>query len=221
MMRALVVVCVLSVPAAADDSFEAKLAAAHRLEHVEDIVWTVTATCDKGDDVAQRQCRRVREARAAALAGQTFVVDGDPEAFDAGAWNAAKKSVAVKLAGCVRCGGVAVDGKTYYVAGAAATPRFEAGKLRTNYLYDTARVFPDEAAAKTWLDSIKKVRVQMIVKVPDKPRWQVAGKDGVALAIVGYRVFAACNGAIVAASPASGAAEPDRKSCSPPAPSKS
>jgi hypothetical protein len=218
-MRALVAVVALARIAAADDTatFEAKAGEAHRLEHVEDLVWTLTATCSQGDDTAVRQCKRVREARAAAIAGQTFVVEGEPEAFAVGAWDAAKKSVAVKLAGCVRCGGVTVDGKSYFVVGPG--PRFEAGKLHANYVYDTARVFPDEEAAKTWLHSIEKVRVQWIVKPADKPR-AIGGKDVIPVDIVGYRVFAACNGAIVAASPSSGAAAPDRKSCNPPAPSK-
>jgi hypothetical protein len=213
-MRALVIALAVGRVAAADDTpgatFEAKAGQAHRLERVEDLVWTLTATCSQGDDTAVRQCKRVREARAAAIAGQTFVVEGEPEAFTTGAWDAAKKSVAVKLAGCVRCGGVAVDGKTWYVAGPG--PRVEGGKLHASYVTDTARVFPDEAAAKTWLHSIEKVRVQWIVKVADKPR-AVGGKELIPVDIVGYRVFVACNGAIVAASPTSNAAEPDRKSC--------
>lgn len=217
-MRALVVASMFARVAAADTAtFEAKAGEGHRLDHVEDLVWSLTATCSQGDDTAVRQCKRVRDARAAEIAGHTFVVEGDPEAFSVGAWDAAKKSVAVKLAGCVRCAGVAVDGRTFYVAGPG--PRFEGGKLHASYVYDTARVFPDEAAAKAWLHSIEKVRVQWIVR-PDKPR-SFAGKDVIPVEIVGYRVFAACNGAIVAASPASGAAEPDRKACNSPAPSKS
>jgi hypothetical protein len=81
-------------------------------------------------------------------------------------------------------------------------------------LLDTTRTFPDEATAKAWLKVVGSARVQLLVKVPDKgARWQAGGKDGLALEIVGYRVYAACAGTVIVASPTSSNVEPDKTAC--------
>jgi hypothetical protein len=209
MRLALLGVLLAATSARADDSFETRAGAAQRERALDEVVWALTATCDKGDDVAQRQCRSIRDARAAAIAGKTLVVDGEPAALELGAWNPKTKSVSIRLAACVRCAGLDVDGKTWFLA----APHFDAGKLHPGYLYDNVRVFPDEAAAKAWLQSVKAVRVQLLVKAG--ARWSSGGKDGVAFDIVGYRAYSACDGAIVVANPASGPGDADRKICEP------
>jgi hypothetical protein len=202
-MRAFVLLSVLAAaPASADDTFEAKASGAQRLGRVESLVWAFTAPCDGGDDTQQRQCRRVRDTRAAELAGATLLVDADKDAFDVGAWNAQKKSVALKLKSCIRCTGVEVDGKTYVVIGSGGTK-----------LYDNAKQFPDETAAKAFTKSVANARVQLIVKVPARPKTAVGGKPTVTLDVVGYRVIAPCDGSVVLASPKSAAVEPDKKQC--------
>jgi len=204
-MRALAFVAgfvALATPAAADDTFEAKAAGAQRIGRVENLVWALTAPCDTGDDLQQRQCRRVRDSRAAELAGATLLVDADRDALRVGAWNAQKKSVPIKLAACVRCAGVAVGGTTYRVV---------AGKDAA--LYDNARPFSDEAAAKAFVQSLGNARVQLLVTVPANPKVVVDGKPAISLALVGYRVYAPCDGSVVIASPASGPVAPDKKSC--------
>jgi hypothetical protein len=202
-MRTLVLLSLLvAAPAFADDTFEAKASGAHRLGRVENLVWTFTAPCDGGDDTQQRQCRRVRDTRAAELAGATLLVDADKDAFDVGAWSAQKKSVALTLKSCIRCSGVEVDGKTYVVVGSGDAK-----------LYDNAKQFPDEAAAKAFTGAVANARVQLVVKVPAKPKTQVGGKPAIALDVIAYRVIAPCDGSVVIASPKSGAAEPDRKQC--------
>lgn len=92
-------------------------------------------------------------------------------------------------------------------------PRVEGGKVRGAALYDNARQFSDEASASAWIKSIKNARVQMVLKVPDKRRWQVGGKDGLLLDVIGYRVISPCDGGIVLASPASNPVPADRKAC--------
>ncbi len=59
------------------------------------------------------------------------------------------------------------------------------------------------------------MRVQLIVKLPPKPRWSDSGKNGIALDVLGFRVFTSCDGGIVTASPTSGPAERDGKPCGP------
>jgi hypothetical protein len=202
-MRALVLLSVLAAaPAFADDTFEAKATGAQRLGRVENLVWAFTAPCDGGDDTQQRQCRRVRDTRAAELAGATLLVDADKDAFDVGAWSAAKKSVALTLKSCIRCSGVELDGKTYVVVGS--------GEAK---LYDNAKQFADEAAAKAFTKAVANARVQLLVKVPAKPKTVAAGKPAVTLDILGYRVIAPCDGSVVLANPKSGPVEPDKKQC--------
>ncbi|MBS1120702.1 MAG: hypothetical protein H6Q90_2930 [Deltaproteobacteria bacterium] len=207
-------VCALAPAAHAEDTFEARADGAIRFRRLDDLVWAVTTPCDQGDDVAQRQCRQIRDRKVKSIAGATLIVDGDSDAFELGRWNAAKKSVSVTLAACVRCGGVEVDGRTWHVMGTGTAPRFEGGKLRVGMLHDNARAFSDEASAIAWIKSVKSHKVQLLVKVPDKRRFQVAGKDGIQLEITGWRVINPCDGSIVIASPASQSVAPDRQACS-------
>jgi hypothetical protein len=202
-----------AAPARADDTFEGRTVDAPYIQRLDDLVWPLVAPCVRGDDTQQRQCRLVRDARAKQLAGATVLVDAEPEAFAIGAWNPQRKSVTLVLQACIRCGGIDVDGETYYVIGSGAPPRFEGGRARPTIVFDGARSFSDEAAADAWLHDIRKARVQFLVKVPDRPRWQVQGRNGLTLELVGYRVFAPCDGQIVVAKPPASAVAPDNKAC--------
>jgi hypothetical protein len=222
MRAAFVVVGVLALaPSAhADDSFESKAAGAHRVKRVEDLVWALTATCDKGDDTQNRQCRRLRDAKSAELANATLLVDADRDAFSVGAFDAKKKSVALSLDACIRCKGVEVEGKTWFVVGTkdgAPAPAWKNAKLTTGSLHDNARPFGDEASAKTWTKAASASNVQLLVKVGAKAKQTIDNKNVLALDVIGYRVFSPCDGAIVAASPKSGAVElekADKQACS-------
>jgi hypothetical protein len=215
-MRAAVVVAgllALAPSAHADDSFESKAAGAHRVKRVEDLVWALTATCDKGDDTQNRQCRKLRDARAAELANATLVVDADREAFSIGAFDAKKKSVALSLDACIRCKGIEVEGKTWFVVGTkdgAPAPAWKNAKLTTGALHDNARPFGDEASAKAWSKGASASNVQLLVKVGPKAKQTIENKNVLALDVIGYRVFSPCDGGIVCASPKSGAVELDK-----------
>ncbi len=218
-MRALWIVPLLVATSAhADGSFETQAAAAQRIGRVDSLVWALTASCDGGDDTQQRQCRQVRDARAAELAGATLLVDADPDAFAVGAWNPQKQSVPLSLSGCIRCTGVELDGKTYFVAASkqgAPAAHVKGGKLDAGAVYDNALPFPDENAAKEFAKRAGNVRVQMLVKVPAKPKTTVGGKPMIGLELVGYRVYSPCDGRIVVADPSSGPAPADKKQCAP------
>ncbi len=199
--------------ARADDTFEAKAGSAQRVHRIENLVWALTAPCDQGDDTEQRQCRIVRDRRAAELAGQTLLVEADKDAFAFGAFDAQKKSAPLALAGCVRCSGVEIDGKTWYVV--AGGPKLDGAGVLGAPLGTTTRTFPDAAAAKAFATKVANARVQLLVKVPAKAKWAEAGKQGVSLDVVGWRVIAPCDGSIVVANPPSQAVEPDKKACAP------
>jgi hypothetical protein len=202
--------------AQADDTFEAKAAGAQRIRKLENLVWPLTAACDLGDDTTRRQCRRVRDARAAELASATIIVDAEPAAFAIAPWSAQKKSSAVSLSACLGCTGLDIDGKTWFVVGnkdGNPPPRFEGGKLKVGLLHDNARPFADDAAAKAFAKGAANARVQLIVKVAAKAKTVVDGKNVLAFDVLGYRVYQPCDGGIVCASPRSGPAEADKKSC--------
>jgi len=200
-------------PVRADDSFETVAAAAERVRAIDDVVWALVAPCDRGDDTERRSCRQVRDAAATRLAGKTLLVTADAGAFRVSAWDAKKRSVAVTVEGCIRCGGVSIDGASWLVTGDPGAPAIEAGKARPALLLETARTFKDEDAAKAWAAAVASARVELIVKVGPTPVWHQAGKDGVALEAIGYRVTTLCDGLVIAASPPSGSVPPDKKSC--------
>lgn len=156
-------------------------ATAKPVAHADDIVWAVTAKCDTGDDTEQRQCRAVRDAAQKRYAGQVLLVEADPAAFTIGSWNAQKRSVAMKL----------------------AAPK----GLATGMLYDNAKTFPDEAAAIKFIKTVRKVRVQVLVKLGAKPALPAEA--------LGYRVVVPCDGQVVIAKPESSPLPPDKKACVP------
>jgi hypothetical protein len=222
-MRALAILLVVAAPAApafGDDTFETRAAGAQRLNRIESLVWALTASCDNGDDTHQRQCRRVRDTRAAELSATTLLLDADKDAFDVGAFSAQKKSVAITLSACIRCSGVDIDGKTFFVVTDKDLnpPKLAGDKLKTGPMSDTSKQFPDEAAAKAYARSVSNARVQVLVKVPAKPAMKVDGKNVLALDLVGYRVYAPCDGSVVVAQPKSGPVEADKKQCAAVAP---
>jgi hypothetical protein len=214
-----VAVLLASHAARAEDTFEARAQGAEKLHRVEGLVWALTAACDAGDDVQQRQCKHVRDARAKELQTGTWLVDADADAFDVGPYNAQKKSVSVTLDACIRCTGVEVDGKTWFVTANATggRPHFEAGRLRPGTLHDRAQAFSEEATAAMWARTTAKVRVELVVKLAAKPRWSDGGKNGLALDVLAYRVITPCDGAIVVAQPPSSPVEADKKACPAPA----
>lgn len=201
-MRAVLLVSLVARIANAD-TFEAKASGAVPVHRIENVVWALTAACDKGDDTEQRQCRKVRDARAAELSTQALLVDGDADAVAVGAWNAAKKSVPVTVSACIRCGGVALDGKTYVV------------KL-TAPAYDNARTFPDEAAAQQWLKDVAGAKVQLVVKLAAKPKQTIEGKPALVFDLLAFRAFAPCHAEVIAANPPSTTLDFRGEGCTPP-----
>jgi hypothetical protein len=210
MRKAMVVAALLAPSVVAADSFDDKAQGAIKVERTDDLVWAMTAACDKGDDVQQRQCKVVRDKKAKQLAGATLLVDGDSDALQLGKWSPQKKSVSLTLTACVRCTSVDVDGKPWFVAGSGAS-KVEGSKLRAAVLYDNARPFTDEAAALSFTKAMANAKFQLVVKVPRKAT--VSGRDALSVDIVAWRVVNPCDGAVVISSVPSGPIEPDKKLC--------
>lgn len=214
-MKLAIAILVALCSLARAQSFEAKAASAQPVHRIENVVWALTATCEAGDDIAQRQCRHVRDARQAELAGQTLLVEADAQAFDVGTWSAAKKTIPLTISACIRCLGVEVDGKTYYVVGNGVATHFQGALLQAGALRAETRAFSDEAAAKAWARAVGNAHVQLVVKIP--PHVRAGDSKTLALEVVAWRVYAPCDGAIIAASPPSSPVDADKNQCIPPA----
>jgi hypothetical protein len=143
-----------------------------------------------------------------------LLIDADSSALEVTKWNPQKKSLGVTVTSCIRCAGLEVEGKKYFLIGAGAAPRFEGGKLRTAVLHDSTQMLKDDAAATAWTKSVENAHVQLVVKVPASPKWTANGNVGFSFEIAAWRVIAPCEGAIVAANPPSSAQPPDKKACS-------
>jgi hypothetical protein len=186
------------------------------VKRIDDVVWPLTAKCDTGSDTQQRQCRHIRDTRATELKASTLLVEGDRDAFTVGAWSAQKKSSALVLQSCIRCGGVEVDGTSWFVAGtreANQPPRFAAGKQVTPPLVENTRTFSDDASAKKYAASLANAKVQFVLRVPQNPVWTDSNRQGIAFDIVAYRVYSPCDGSVVLANPKAGAGEIDSRAC--------
>src|SRR5688500_14222414 len=90
---AVVLLAMLSGVAGAQDpadagkqTYEAASKGATRVDRagLAGLLWSLSASCSEGDELAQRQCRAVRNARARRLGTQTFIVPGDASAFSVG-----------------------------------------------------------------------------------------------------------------------------------------
>ena len=205
-----------ATPARADDtkSFEslAKDADALSRADVAGLVWALTATCNDGDELTQRQCKAARDTRAAVVREATFVVEGDGTAFVLGAYKADTKSAPITLRGCIACaepvGGL-------YIVSSKAAPSFKGATAEAAVVHETARAFKDEASAKRWATRVPQLRVEFVVKIAAASggMWDRDGKKGLALDVLAFRVFDPCDGGIVCASPPSDKGPTDSRTC--------
>lgn len=196
--------------ALAEPTFDDAAASATSIASVDTLVWSLAASCEGGDDLAQRQCRLTRDASAKALAGRTLLLQLEPGTFEVGPWDGNKKSTPLTLRGCLDCNGVIVDGKRWLVT-AARPGKVAAGKTG-GVLHQTARTFRDDAAAVAWATTVvPRLVAQALVRLP-------AGRPTggtLALELVGYRVYDPCDGLIVLAEPSAATVAKDPKACGP------
>ncbi|HEY4240226.1 MAG TPA: hypothetical protein VGM88_10435 [Kofleriaceae bacterium] len=197
MKKILLVLAAATSPAFADPSFEQQAQSAQRVKHAEDVVWALGAKCDEGDDVQQRECRHVRDARAQAYAGATLLVEGDGAGVTVSKFDPKKKSVEIRVDATI------ASGDKWKVVAAGGKP-----------IYDNGRPFADGGAADTWTRAVdtarsgRPFRLQVLAKVPAK----ASGKE-LALDVIGFRVFAPCDGAVIAASPPSATVDVPKDTC--------
>ena len=126
-----------------------------------------------------------------------------PTAFELGTFSAAKKSLTLQLSSCVRCTPLEIDGKALHITGAA--PRVDDGKRQDAVALRQQRgSSPTRPPRRLGSRRSTDARVQMVIKVSDRKRWQVGGKDGLLVDVLAWRVITPCTGAVVIASRAVG-----------------
>lgn len=200
--------------ASASETFDRRLETTP-IVRSEDLVWALAATCDRGDDGQQRQCRQLRDRAAARYAGEAMVIAGDAAGFSIGGWNAARRSTALVLDACIACDGIELTAKRYAIVG--GTPRSDGTRLRGATVHDSAKVFGDEASAKAWLATTTKWRVDYVVKLAAKPRGPtLLGRDTIAVDVVAWRVVNLCDGSVIASSEPAAAVAADKQACAKP-----
>jgi len=228
-LRGIAVVCLIiglaaeasaqapAAPPAQTQSFDQLSTGAVKLER-RDLVgwaWALTATCADGDDMAQRQCKAIRDARAAQIKTQTFVVEAEPDAFMAGAWDPAKRSVTLTVRGCIACAPIEVGGKKLFIVTNKAAPTEVGGTLQAAVIHETARGFDDEKAAEKWRGkAVPRLKIELVFALPQgNPVWTRNGKDGLAVNVLGFRVIDPCDGGVVCSSGGASKQDPDKKAC--------
>lgn len=212
----LALLAVLAPATAAAESFDERAQGAVPVARLDEVAWALTASCEAGSDVQQRQCRRVRDATASRFAGRALILRAEPGAFTMAPYNPAARSMQLTVTSCIACKGLDVDGGAHLVTG--GVPAVEGGALAPAMLYDFALPFPSEAEASAFRAGVVDPRVELVVKLPASPRWKVAGKQGLAVEVLAWRVVSPCTGKIVVAKPSSQPARPDKAACpAPPA----
>lgn len=227
-MRKLGIVLVISLlgpfglvgtAAAQDKTFDSVAQGATRIDrdHLAGIIWAMTAPCSSGDDLNQRQCRAVRDARVRANAGQTFIVSGDASAFVVEAFDDKKKSAPLTVQGCIACvDPLIVDGKHYYVLSNMAPPEWKGSIAVAAPIHTTSKTFKSGAeAAVNWrTEVVPRLKTDFVIKIPSSGAlWKADGKLGLGVEVLGFRVGDPCDGHIICASPKAGKIATDKSTC--------
>jgi hypothetical protein len=212
-----VIAVALAVPASAlaDDKWSELAKSGEQMKDVERLVWALTATCEKGDDLTRRHCRVLRDAAAAKLKGATLVVDAGAGAVEIGAFDPATTSSSLVVRGCVSCTGVEVEGKKWHVVTNNAAPAVKGDAVMAAAVHEGAKTFKDATEAQAWTVAVlPRLRTQLVVKVLDANyTWKREQAEGIAVQILGFRTYDRCDGSIVAAKPESDKGPADKQAC--------
>ena len=220
-MRYLLVLAVVlgaASPAFADPSFDDVAEGATRIDRdgLAGIIWSMTAPCNGGDDLNQRQCRAVRDARQRVDQGRTFIVSGDSSAFVVEAYDEKKKSAPLTVQGCIACiDPLVVDGKHYYVLSNMAPAEWKGSIAVAANIHTTSKTFKSGAdAAVNWrTEVVPRLKTDFVIKVPAGALFKDDGKLGLAVEILGFRVGDPCDGHIICASPKAKSITTDKSVC--------
>jgi hypothetical protein len=191
------------------DSFEARARGAVRAPDLDTLLAPFVESCG-GDmrELDRARCRSTTAFLRQRLPQQTFVItSADPAAIDVSGYDAAVKGYHVVLAGCIACTDPLPIGPQH-------EPRFVtlnapdkgAATLAAGVTISKSTVgFDDFQAAKKWADTERPFLKAEFLFQP-----QASGADytvgmapGIALKLVGARIYNRCNGEILVSKPPS------------------
>lgn len=191
------------------DSFEARARGAIRAPDLTTLLAPFVESCGgEMRELDRARCRSTTAFLRQHLPEQTFVVTAtDPAAIDVSGYDAAVKGYHLVLAGCIACTDPIPIGPQHQ-------PRFVtlnvpdkgAGSLAAGVTVSKSTVaFDDFAAAKKWAETERPFLKAEFLFQP-----QASGADytvgmapGIALKLVGARVYNRCNGEILVSKPPS------------------
>lgn len=182
-----------------------------------DLLWPFAADCKRSGDARRRRvCEVVARERRAGLGGAVLLLRSEDEkVVQTGAYDAARKQLAVSLHGCLSCT-TPLDRRDlpYRLITSGGKGRTPAGPV----LHSEFVPVEDEQRAREWSKTAPhRLDAWFAVRIPADLRRPVGPDVPLQLELLGYRVVDACTGAVLFARPAARPGTADRKRCAGPA----
>jgi hypothetical protein len=196
-------------PNTIDTSFEKLARGAVRTQDVATLLAPFIDSCG-GDmrELDRARCRSTTAYLRQKLPQQTFIIDSnDPAAVDVSGYDAAAKGYHLALAGCLACTEPMSIGNRHeprFVT--LARPDKSAGSLAAGVQVSKSTVaFDDFAAAKRWAEVEKPfLRAEFLFQPQaEGSDFTVGMAPGIALKLIGARVYNRCTGEILVSKPPS------------------
>lgn len=194
---------------ATNDSYEARARGAVPAPDLATLLAPFVETCGgEMRELDRARCRSTTAFLRKRLPEQTFVLtSSDPAAVEVSSYDGAIKGYHLVLAGCVACTDPVPIGpqrQPRFIT--LNTPDKGAGSLAAGVVVSKSTVaFDDFSAAKRWADTERPfLRAEFLFQPqPTGADYTVGMAPGIALKLVGARVYNRCNGEILVSKPPS------------------
>lgn len=198
-------------------TFEGELKNAQPITHLSRVVGPFLQQCRAGDGLRDIQCRAIRSRMQYRVKNGTYWTTAN--AVRVGTYDNARLNFPVSVVGCLTCDGPAKLDKTLYgakkwwvTAGKPRQFKMKEGKPQFTGLELNKIIQPvGPSQVESWMRSVlPNLKVQMIFTVSGD-RWPTNVGTGLAVQLVGYRLYNQCNGKVLASKPPSTAPGPINK----------
>lgn len=191
------------------DSFEARARGAVRAPDLATLLAPFVESCGgEMRELDRARCRSTTAFLRQHLPNQTFVITAtDPAAIEVSGYDAAVKGYHLVLAGCIACTDPIAIGPQHQPRFVTLnTPDKSAANLAAGVTVSKSTVsFDDFAAAKKWSETERPfLKAEFLFQPqPSGAEYTVGMAPGIALKLVGARVYNRCNGEILVSKPPS------------------
>ncbi|MDX9999923.1 MAG: hypothetical protein RBU30_01370 [Polyangia bacterium] len=208
-MTGLAFIALLGSPSANARTFENELKKASPVEQLGRVVGPFLQQCAQDGSLQAIQCRAIRARMQHQVRSGTFVTTTN--AVRVGAYDNARLNFPLSVVGCLTCDAAHTFDKTLYgdkawyvttdkprsVKVTDGKPQFEGLELKKLI----QPVGPSQV--ESWMQNVlPNLKVQIIYRV-DGELWPANLGNGLAVKMVGYRLFDQCSGKVLASSPPS------------------